>query len=130
MDTSAPNGHAHGYPLDSPTPVVLSRLRAWLREMVTGVDPDVVIDLELVSTELVTNALEHAAGPRHLRLIQHDDLVRVEVDDASPDLLPTPGTSRLSRNRGRGLRLVSALGRWGMRRYRDGKTVWAELSTR
>jgi two-component sensor histidine kinase len=129
VDTSA-NGHAHGYPLDSPTPDLLSRLRAWLREMVTGVDPDVLIDLELVSTELVTNALEHAAGPRQLRLIRHDDLVRIEVDDASPDLLPTPGTSRLSRNRGRGLRLVGALGRWGMRRDRHRKTVWAELPTR
>jgi anti-sigma regulatory factor (Ser/Thr protein kinase) len=132
VNAAAANGHAHRYALDSPTPVVLAHLRSWLRHNLAGIDPNVLIDLELVCTELAANALEHATGPRHLRLLHHPDrnLVRVEVDDASPDKLPTPGRSRLSSRRGRGLRLIGALARWGMRRDRKTKTVWAELPTR
>ena len=115
--------------LDPPRPTVLADLRAWIRRVFGDLTPGVVADLELVCTELVTNALEHAAGPRHLRLRRNLEAhtVRVEIDDASPDLLPTVGVSRLSQQRGRGLQLVDALTRWGTRRGEHGKTLWAEL---
>jgi anti-sigma regulatory factor (Ser/Thr protein kinase) len=122
---------AFGLALDLPDLSVLVNLRGWVRQAVAGVAPELMIDLELVCTELASNALEHADGPRRLRLIRRSgaDQVRVEVDDASPDLLPTLGVSRSGPDRGRGLQLVNALARWGVHRAHRGKTVWAELPT-
>ncbi|WP_433505482.1 hypothetical protein ACQP04_02620 [Pseudonocardia halophobica] len=45
----------------------LTPLRAWLREHLPNSD-DHQIDAELMCTELVTNALEHARGPRTVRM--------------------------------------------------------------
>ncbi len=54
--------------------------------------------------------------------------MRLEVDDGNPDLLPKPGTSTLGEFRGRGLVLIKSLGAaWGVDRYPDRKTVWAEI---
>ncbi len=87
-----------------------------------------VQDSELVATELVTNAYLHAAGPRAYRLLLPPGraVVRFEVDDASPHLLPRlrggggPG--------GRGLLLIRAIGgRWGVLGATTRKTIWAEL---
>jgi anti-sigma regulatory factor (Ser/Thr protein kinase) len=89
--------------------------------------PGALADLELVCTELATNALEHAAGPRRMR-IRRDrkaKAIRVEIDDASPDLLPAIGTSRVNEHRGRGLELVNALAHWGVQRDQRSKTLWA-----
>jgi anti-sigma regulatory factor (Ser/Thr protein kinase) len=88
-----------------------------------------LVDAELVCTELVTNAVEHAAGPRAVRVVVAGQDLRIEVDDASPDAALTPGVSRLGgvRGRGRGLAIVDAVTRWGIRRSRSRKTVWAAL---
>lgn len=117
------------FALDPPGPTMLADLRTWLRLIFGDLGADVVVDLELVCTELVTNALEHAASPRCLRLRRDKgtNVVRIEVDDASPDLLPTVGVSRLSQRSGRGLQLVGALAHWGTRCGQHSKTLWAEL---
>jgi hypothetical protein len=75
----------------------------------------------------VTNAVEHAAGPRAVRVAVAGQDLRIEVDDASPDATLTPGVSRLGGVRGRGLAIVDAVTRWGIRRSRSRKTVWAAL---
>jgi anti-sigma regulatory factor (Ser/Thr protein kinase) len=97
----------------------------WLR----GHAPEAVHDAELVVTELVANAFQHADTPHEVRLFPVPDrrAVRVEVDDGSlrpPRLLhPPPGVSG-----GRGLMLVAAVcERWGFTPQNWGKTVWAEL---
>lgn len=129
METTRNHCARHDFELDPPAAGRLAEMRAWLRRIVVGATPMLLADLELVCTELVSNALEHATGSRRLRLWRDKDRVRVEVEDSSPDLLPTTGTSRLSRQRGRGLMLVDALASWGVRRDRHSKTLWAELST-
>ncbi|GAA2696288.1 MULTISPECIES: ATP-binding protein [Actinosynnema] len=87
-----------------------------------GAERDRLLDLLMVVNALVENALEHAEGPRELRLTRSP--VRVEVDDASPQLLPVLGRPG---RRHRGLLLVNRLAsRWGVLPSAGVKTVWAE----
>jgi len=118
-------------PLEAGDGLPLAELRAEVRELLGDVDPDVLVDVELVCTELATNALEHAAGPRAVRLDyrRRAGVVRVEVDDASPETMPVVGVSSRGEHRGRGLLIVSRVGRWGVDRRGPAKTVWAELDT-
>jgi hypothetical protein len=104
----------------------LTELRRWIRAHVIAV-PDAMADAQLISTELASNAIEHAPGPRAVRISATDALFTVEVDDGAADAALTLGTSRLGQHRGRGLLVVNALGRWGVRRYPAGKTVWASI---
>lgn len=107
----------------------LPALRGWLREVLPDRDDDALIDAELVCTELVTNAVDHARGPCEVRVHLYDAAtLTVEVDDASPCATLIVGTSRFGRRRGRGLVMVDALSRWGVWRGTAGKTVWASLS--
>ncbi|CAG6398345.1 helix-turn-helix domain-containing protein [Streptomyces cocklensis] len=90
---------------------------------------------ELVVSELVTNAVQHAHGPedtlvetRFERL--RDGGLRIEVHDANEDKpeLRRPSADAES---GRGLELVDALtgGRWGVSgREGVGKVMWAECA--
>lgn len=73
--------------------------------MLAGEDEDFVMDVALVATELVSNAYDHAEGPRNIRL-SRDSLVRVEVDDGSPQREVVVGRSTLGDTRGRGLTIV------------------------
>ncbi|MFF3585309.1 SpoIIE family protein phosphatase [Streptomyces mirabilis] len=80
---------------------------------------------ELVVSELVTNAIRHAAGPVRLRLIRDETLV-CEVSDGS-STSPHLRRARLQDEGGRGLFMVAELTqRWGTRHTRAGKTIWAE----
>jgi anti-sigma regulatory factor (Ser/Thr protein kinase) len=85
-------------------------------------------DALLVVSEMVTNAVTHAASPCELRISVSPVAVRVEVVDrgtGTPDPMP-PSTTRTG---GRGLHLVDALtAAWGVEPQAEGgKTVWAEL---
>lgn len=81
----------------------------------------------LLTTELVTNAIEHGGGPAVLDASIHDQAVRVAVDDAST-VTPEPRLASEFEERGRGLFLVAALAsRWGTVPRTGGKTVWFEM---
>ncbi|MDX2532159.1 ATP-binding SpoIIE family protein phosphatase [Streptomyces scabiei] len=83
---------------------------------------------ELVASELVTNAIRYGRPPIRLRLI-HDRTLLCEVSD-SGGTTPHLRRARAFDEGGRGLLLVAQLAdRWGTRRARRGKTVWAELNT-
>ncbi|MFE7763896.1 SpoIIE family protein phosphatase [Streptomyces sp. NPDC057438] len=83
---------------------------------------------ELVASELVTNAIRYGRPPIRLRLI-HDRTLLCEVSD-SGGTTPHLRRARVFDEGGRGLLLVAQLAeRWGTRRTRRGKTVWAELNT-
>lgn len=89
---------------------------------------DVVDDALLVVTELVNNAITHAAGECELRIMLTPQSLRVEVADhgaGTPDPLPASST----RGHGRGLHIVDALtAGWGFEAVDSGgKLVWAEL---
>jgi anti-sigma regulatory factor (Ser/Thr protein kinase) len=85
----------------------------------------------LLVSELVTNSLQHAAGPIGVRLLRPENLPRillVEVSDPLPDP-PHEHPVRPDDESGRGLHLVaSASRRWGTRTDNTGKTVWFELA--
>jgi anti-sigma regulatory factor (Ser/Thr protein kinase) len=104
-------------------------MRRRISEVFDGLDQDLVEDLQLAVTELVTNAYDHGRHPRQLRLwrVAASGCLRIEVDDASLDR-PTLGRSRLADTRGRGLVIVDKLAQnWGVISHSIGKTVWAEL---
>lgn len=117
-------GVAHERPIGGPE--ALAELRLWIRTHVVAAQ-DALDDAQLLATELASNAIEHAGGPRVVRIAVTDDEFTVEVDDSAADAPLTIGISRLGGTRGRGLLLVNALGRWGVHRYPSGKTVWATI---
>ena len=87
----------------------------------------VASDVELVVTELVTNALLHAGLPVTVRISAIDDGVRVEVEDPSRHA-PIPAISSTEAMTGRGLALVAAVAQtWGVDPGGTGKTVWCEI---
>ncbi|WP_334662810.1 SpoIIE family protein phosphatase [Streptomyces cyaneofuscatus] len=84
--------------------------------------------VELIVSELVTNAVRYAGGPVGLRLI-HDTVLYCEVSDPS-NTQPRLRRAALGDEGGRGLFLVAQLSsRWGSRYGQSGKTIWAELET-
>ncbi|MFJ6383483.1 SpoIIE family protein phosphatase [Kitasatospora sp. NPDC092039] len=80
---------------------------------------------ELMVSELVTNAVQHATRPVTLSLVRTTRL-RCEVGDDSP-LLPRPRRTGPEDERGRGLQIVARCAdRWGATRLGTGKVVWFE----
>ncbi|MFJ3309498.1 ATP-binding protein [Streptomyces sp. NPDC086549] len=81
---------------------------------------------ELLVSELVSNALRHAAGPLRLTLERVSD-VRCLVSDGS-SRPPRPTEAGPADEHGRGLTLVDMLAaRWGCEHGPVGKSVWFEL---
>lgn len=109
-----------------PTTDSVSRARRHVREHLDDTDLDVQT-VELLVSELVTNAVLHARTVVILRVDVSPELVRVEVSDGSPR---EPRLSPYSADAatGRGLRLVENLARrWGVDQDGRGKTVWFEV---
>ena len=88
---------------------------------------DLVPTVELLVSELVTNAVRYAQGKITLRLVLEGGLVIEVIDDSAA--LPRLRHPDDSDERGRGLQVVSQLAqRWGARRATSGKVVWCELA--
>lgn len=88
---------------------------------------DLMDDAGLVVTELVANAIEHAASECQLSISRYDDGVRIEVHDAGSGT-PEPQPVSETAEDGRGLLIVGALSSaWGIDDEPHGKTVWVEL---
>ncbi|OIJ63747.1 SpoIIE family protein phosphatase [Streptomyces mangrovisoli] len=83
--------------------------------------------VELLVSEIVTNAVRYASRPVTLRLLR-TDVLRCEVGDDVPQL-PRLRQARATDEDGRGLYLVNRLARrWGATRLSTGKVVWFELN--
>ncbi|MFE9676202.1 SpoIIE family protein phosphatase [Streptomyces sp. NPDC006259] len=83
--------------------------------------------VELLVSEVVTNAVRYATRPVSLRLLR-TDVLRCEVGDDVPQL-PRLRQARATDEGGRGLYLVNRLARrWGATRLSTGKVVWFELN--
>jgi two-component sensor histidine kinase len=80
----------------------------------------------LLTSELATNAVRHAATPFWVDVEVDGDQATVSVVDDDGSHLPVPGTPTLDATNGRGLRIVDDLAaRWGHRPAREhGKSVW------
>ncbi len=95
-----------------------------------GLGEDVEHTVSLLATELVTNAVRHAATDEQARVVLlarlEPDFVRVEVHDAGPSFDPAVRHTA----KGFGHRLIDALSsRWGVEHDR-GNRVWFELDRR
>ncbi|OII63530.1 histidine kinase [Streptomyces sp. CC53] len=86
---------------------------------------DLAFTVELVLSELITNAIRYGAPPVHVRLI-HDRVLTCEVSDTS-STSPHLRYAATTDEGGRGLFLVAQLAeRWGTRYTPQGKVIWAE----
>ncbi|MDT0573576.1 SpoIIE family protein phosphatase [Streptomyces sp. DSM 3412] len=91
-----------------------------------GLD-ELAFTTELIVSELVTNAIRHAAGPIRLRLVLERTLI-CEVFDGGATA-PHLRHPRTTDEGGRGLFLISQFTqRWGTRFLPEGKVIWAEQS--
>ena len=89
--------------------------------------PDMAEAAELVTSELVTNAVVHAGTQVSVRITTEATAVRVEVGDSSPHL-PVPRSWGRTAGTGRGLMIVDdQTDRWGTVRTDGGKVVWFEI---
>ncbi|MDQ1401950.1 MAG: hypothetical protein QOG03_266 [Actinomycetota bacterium] len=117
---------AYTMPADAGS-VALSRQQVVRLLRAEGWGEDRVGDVALMTSELTTNAVQHAHAPYTMTLDLTDRRLRVDVIDSSPGQpqlnLDTPPTAV----RGRGLALVARLAdRWGCEPVTGGKRVWFE----
>ena len=113
-----------------PEPIASTLARASVAAVGFGLPEGVVSDVELLTSEVVSNAVRHAnLDPSQeivLRIVS-DGYVRVEVADPGPPF-EAQRRRRGSGSSGWGLFLVDALATsWGVEPEGAGKKVWFEL---
>ena len=84
-------------------------------------------DIQLLTSEVVGNAIRHAAAPLTLIVRYDGEHVRIEVGDGSLELPRRlqPGPDATS---GRGVQIVHDVAeRWGVMQTTDGKRVWFDI---
>lgn len=87
--------------------------------------------IELIASELVTNAFVHGSGDIRLTLSLTDNRLRIEVsnDHDHTDIDLTPKQQKIDAERGRGMALVHSFSdRFGQESSGSRLTVWAEVS--
>ncbi|OLZ68855.1 protein phosphatase [Streptomyces sp. IMTB 2501] len=100
------------------------RARALRRLADWGLD-EAAFAVELILSELVTNAIRHGSGPVRVRLLHGRTLI-CEVSDTS-NTAPHLRRAASTDEGGRGLFLVAQLAQsWGTRYLPRGKVIWAE----
>ena len=111
-----------------PEPASVRRAREFAHASLAeaGCTDDGAIDI--VISELVTNAIVHGAAPITLHLWPRPGHVRVGVSDGSAAQLE-PRNATASARSGRGLAIVERLAvQWGSDSRHDGKLAWADVA--
>lgn len=109
-------------------PASVSRIRRFAVAACRDLAAASVCDtVELLVSEVATNALVHGAGDVRVDVRTRGGSVRVEVSDDST-ALPVPREAGADGENGRGMALVVALSSdWGTQARPGGKTVWFEV---
>src|SRR5690606_15265000 len=101
--------------------------RGFVRDLLSGEGEQLVSTVELLVSELTTNAVLHAHSAPHIDVKITPRAVRVDVYDTDPTA-PVMRTPDLGAAGGRGLMLLDSLAtRWDIEPRDDGKVVWFEL---
>jgi anti-sigma regulatory factor (Ser/Thr protein kinase) len=114
-----------------PHPTSVGAARRFVRDVLMSrqVPMRVVDTVELLTSEVVTNAILHGRSGPQLAVEIDGDVVRVAVRDTSPEV-PVRRLGRLDDVSGRGVIIVEELASaWGVERDRNGgKRVWFEVA--
>jgi len=113
----------------TPDPSSARSARVDLRSTLEGkVDRAALDVIELLTSELVSNVIQHARTPARLTAVMTGLRLRVSVTDAGPGMPTRQLDVSPQRIGGRGLALVEALAaNWGVGAAAVGKTVWFEV---
>jgi anti-sigma regulatory factor (Ser/Thr protein kinase) len=110
-----------------PTAQACTLARNAVREFCSTRDlADVAYDAELLTSEVVSNAIRHSDGMLTVLLVCANNTIAVAVSDNNPHVpsLPAAAPDVLAES-GRGLTVLSNIaGDWGMSPGSGGKTVW------
>jgi hypothetical protein len=88
--------------------------------------PSLVPDVQLVASEMATNAIQHALSPFSVVLQGFDGFVVLAVRDGSLERPRLLTDNMLDAEAGRGMVLVNAMcTEWGTAATADGKSTWA-----
>jgi two-component sensor histidine kinase len=110
----------------SPGPLAPRIARDVVRQALADLDRTTVDKVTLLTSEIVTNAVVHAATPVTVTIERDEARVRVVAEDAD-EALPAPRQSPSERG-GFGLQIVSDLADdWGAETQPGGKRVWFEV---
>jgi anti-sigma regulatory factor (Ser/Thr protein kinase) len=113
---------------------ISSEARNWARRVLPELltrEPrrDLYDDVDLVFTELTSNAVRHGGGLREAQLANTGDHLRLTAADNDPRA-PAVRARRTAQPNGRGMHLIQAIAdQWGIHRHHTeiGKRVWADL---
>lgn len=110
-------------------PTAVAQARDLIRERLSAWHlPGLSDVIELLVSELVTNALRYGVAPFGLRMTRDSITVLVEVSDGNPTVPRLRSVTPFDDEGGRGLHLVDELAAdWGVRGRPQGKTVWFTL---
>jgi anti-sigma regulatory factor (Ser/Thr protein kinase) len=112
-----------------PTVQAVGEVRALLRRLLQGWGMPEVLDsdIELLTSELVTNSVVHAATPTDVTISYDGTAVRVAARDGS-HATPVVSAPDPEAEGGRGVWLVATLSStWGVEPLPDGKRVWFDI---
>ena len=127
-----PSGYLGFMPLDQTLPNDLRaprEARLAISQFLTRAGlPQLVDDAQLLASELVTNAVQHACGPIKVRASLSEGFVRIEVSDSATATAPARRRAAPTDEGGRGMELVEKLSvRWGWKVTPENKVVWLDL---
>ena len=90
---------------------------------------DVAYEAELLTSEVVTNAVRHSDGMLTILIVRANESLAVTVSDNNAEVPNLPVvTPNVLADGGRGLLVLDALaGDWGIAPGPSGKTVWFRL---
>jgi anti-sigma regulatory factor (Ser/Thr protein kinase) len=116
----------------TPSSVAVARRRLTADLVSAGIFDSAVSDAALVVSELLSNAIRHAAplpgSQVRVTWTLHDDVLRIAVSDAGSGSMPRVTQDSPAAPGGRGLGIVETLSSgWGVFRDHGETTVWAVL---